>query len=129
MRAWLHERNGQPADPLFPTVHGGQLSRDAVEDLLAKHVRTASSHCPSLKQKRVSPHVLRHAAAMDLLLHGVDRSVIALWLGHESVETTQVYLHANMQLKQAALAKTAPLDVRTGRYSPGDRLLAFLKSL
>jgi site-specific recombinase XerD len=129
LRAWLREQNGPPANPLFPNVRGGQLSRDAVENLLAKHVRTASLHCPSLKQKRVSPHVLRHTAAMDLLQHGVDRSVIALWLGHESVETTQMYLHANLQLKEAALARTAPLNVRAGRYRPGDRLLAFLKSL
>jgi len=129
LRAWLREQNGPPANPLFPNIRGGPLSRDAVEDLLAKHVRTASLHCPSLKQKRVSPHVLRHSAAMDLLHHGVDRSVIALWLGHESVETTQVYLHANLQLKEAALARTTPLNVRAGRYRPGDRLLAFLTSL
>ncbi len=129
LRAWLREQKGRPEDVLFPTARGGQLSRDAVEDLLAKHVRTASLSCPSLKQKHVSPHVLRHTSAMDLLQHGVDRSVIALWLGHESVETTQMYLHANLQLKQAALARTAPLNVRAGRYRPGDRLLAFLKSL
>lgn len=129
LRAWLREQNAPPANPLFPTVRGEQLSRDAIEDLLAKHVRIASLSCPSLKQKHVSPHVLRHTSAMDLLQHGVDRSVIALWLGHESVETTQMYLHANLQLKQAALARTAPLNVRAGRYHPGDRLLAFLKSL
>jgi len=129
LRAWLRERNGRLADPLFPTVRGGQLSRDAVEDLLAKHVRAASPRCASLKHKRVSPHVLRHAAAMDLLQHGVDRSVISLWLGHESVETTQMYLHADLQLKEAALARTAPLNVGVGRYRPGDRLMAFLKSL
>lgn len=129
LRGWLREQNGRPADPLFPNVRGGKLSRDAVEDLLAKHVRTASLRCPSLKRKRVSPHVLRHSAAMDLLQHDVDRSVIALWLGHESVETTQMYLHANMQLKEAALARTTPSKVRAGRYRPGDRLLAFLKSL
>jgi integrase/recombinase XerD len=129
LRAWLREHNGSPTSPLFPNIRGGQLSRDAVEDLLAKHVRSASLRCPSLKQKRVSPHVLRHTAAMDLLQHGVDRSVIALWLGHESIETTQMYLHANLQLKEAALARTAPLNVRPGRYRPDDRLLAFLKSL
>jgi site-specific recombinase XerD len=129
LRAWLRERNGRPADPLFPSVRSGQLSRDAVEDLLAKHLRTASLRCASLKHKRVSPHVLRHSAAMDLLQHGVDRSVISLWLGHESVETTQMYLHADLQLKEAALAKTAPLNVGVDRYRPGDRLMAFLKSL
>jgi integrase/recombinase XerD len=129
LRAWLREQNSSPTSPLFPNTRGGHLSRDAVEDLLAKHVHTASPRCPSLKQKRVSPHVLRHSAAMDLLHHGVDRSVIALWLGHESVETTQMYLHANLQLKEAALARTVPLNVRAGRYRPGDRLMAFLKSL
>jgi site-specific recombinase XerD len=129
MRAWLRERNGRPADPLFPTVRGGHLSRDAVEDLLEKHVHTASLRCASLKHKRVSPHVLRHSAAMDLLQHGVDRSVISLWLGHESVETTQMYLHADMQLKEAALARTAPVNVGAARYRPSDRVLAFLRSL
>jgi site-specific recombinase XerD len=129
LRGWLREQDGRPGDPLFPNVRGGHLSRDAVEDLLAKYVRTASLRCPSLKRKRVSPHVLRHSLAMDLLQHHVDRSVIALWLGHESVETTQMYLHANMQLKEAALARTTPSKVRAGRYHPGDRLLAFLKSL
>lgn len=129
LRAWLRERDGRPTDPLFPTIRGGQLSRDAVEDLLAKHVRTASQQCASLRQKRVSPHVLRHSAAMDLLQHGVDRSVISLWLGHESVETTQIYLHADLQLKEAALARTAPQNVGVGRYRPADRLMAFLKSL
>jgi integrase/recombinase XerD len=123
LRAWLREQNGRPED------RGGQLSRDAVEDLLAKHVNTASLRCASLKRKRVSPHVLRHSAAMDLLQHEVDRSVIALWLGHESVETTQMYLHADMQLKEAALARTTPTKARAGRYQPGDQLLAFLKSL
>lgn len=129
LRAWLREQNSRPTDPLFPSIRGGQLSRDAVADLLAKHAGTASLHCPSLKGKRISPHVLRHSAAMDLLQHDVDPSVIALWLGHESVETTQMYLHANMQLKEAALARTTPLRVRAGRYHPGDRLLAFLRSL
>lgn len=129
LRAWLRERKARPTDPLFPTVRGGQLSRDAVEDLLAKHVSNASLRCPSLKHKRISPHVLRHSAAMDLLHHGVDRSVIALWLGHESVETTQIYLHADLQLKEAALARTAPVNVGVGRYRPADRLMAFLKSL
>jgi site-specific recombinase XerD len=129
LRAWLREQHGQLADPLFPSIRGGKLSRDAVEDLLAKHVRTACLQCPSLKRKRISPHVLRHSAAMDLLQHGVDRSVIALWLGHESVETTQMYLHADLQLKEAALARTAPINVPVGRFRPGDRLLVFLKSL
>jgi integrase/recombinase XerD len=126
---WFRELRGQPSDPLFPNERGGPLSRDSIEHLLAKHTVCAQVLCPSLKQKRVSPHVLRHSTAMDLLQHGVDCSVIALWLGHESLETTQIYLQANLEMKEKALAKTAPLDVPKGRYIPGDRLLAFLRSL
>ncbi|TFG50774.1 MAG: integrase, partial [Candidatus Brocadiia bacterium] len=126
---WLHEQNGQPEAPLFPNARGTKLSRDGVEYLLGKHIATAIKKCPSLKSKRVSPHVLRHTAAMDLLQNGVDRSVIALWLGHETPNTVQVYLHADLKLKEQALAKTAPLDARSGRYRPDDRLLAFLKGL
>jgi len=129
LRSWLRERNAQPTEALFPSAQGHALSRDAVEDLLAKHTAVARAHCPSLKHKRVSPHVLRHSLAMDLLQHGVDRSVIALWLGHESIETTQVYLHANLELKQKALATTEPYHGRSGRYRPNDKLLAFLQSL
>ena len=126
---WLRERNGLPDDPVFPSVRGAKLSSDAVERLITKYIDTAKQTCPSLNRKRVSPHVLRHAAAMDLLHHGVDRSVIALWLGHESVETTQIYLHADMRMKEAALSRTAPLGVKPGRYRPDDKLLAFLESL
>lgn len=127
--AWLRERQAPPSAPLFCTVRGGALSRDAVEHLLAKHVRAAQAACPSLDHKRISPHVLRHTAAMELLEHGVDRSVIALWLGHESMETTQMYLQASLEMKEQALAKTVPLDVRPGRYRPDDPLLAFLDGL
>jgi integrase/recombinase XerD len=129
LRKWLRERQGKPEDALFPNVRGQSLSRDGVEYLLAKHVRTAHAHCPSLKSKRVSPHVLRHSLAMDMLQHGVDRSVIALWLGHESMNTTQVYLHANMELKEQALAKTKPLNTKYGRYRATDALLTFLQGL
>ena len=129
LSAWLGERCGRPEDPLFPSIRGGKLSRDAIKRLLTKHSAVAAQSCESLKRKRVSPHVLRHAAAMDLLQNGVDRSVIALWLGHESVETTQVYLHADMRLKEQALARTLPNGVRPGRYQPDDKLLAFLESL
>ena len=129
LHQWLPERNGQPSDVVFPNAQGSPLSRDGLEYLLAKHLAIARSTCPSLKAKRVSPHVLRHSAAMDLLQHGVDRSVIALWLGHESMETTQVYLHANLALKEEALAKTNPLKGRPGRYRPGDKLLTFLQDL
>jgi len=129
VRAWLRERQGGPVDPVFPNASGGVLSRDGVAYLLAKHVATARQHCDALPHKHVTPHVLRHTAAMELLQHGVDRAVIALWLGHESVETTQRYLHASLELKEQALAKTAPLNVAPGRYRPDDQLLAFLKGL
>lgn len=129
LTAWVRERQAQASDPLFPTARGPALSRDAVERLVARHVTTAQSRCPSLKRKHVSPHVLRHTAAMELLGHGVDRAVIALWLGHESVETTQMYLHADMRLKEQALARTTPADVKPGRYRPPDQLLAFLERL
>lgn len=126
---WLHEQRSQPSDPLFPNQRGGPLSRDGVEHLLARHLAVARVSCPSMSRKRISPHVLRHTAAMELLQHGVDRSVIALWLGHESVETTQMYLQASLEMKERALAKTTPIDTPAGRYHPDDRLLAFLKGL
>jgi site-specific recombinase XerD len=126
---WLRERAGQPADPLFPSIRGDRLSRDAIEHLLAKYAHRAAQTCPSLRGKRVSPHVCRHSAAMDLLHHGVGRSVIALWLGHESAETTNVYLHADMRLKEKALSHTEALGIKPGRYRPDDQLLAFLETL
>lgn len=129
IRSWLRERSGQPDDPLFPNRRGGFLSRDGVEYLLAKHVAVAGQTCPSIRKKSVSPHALRHTAAMELLQHGVDLMVIALWLGHESPETTQIYLQANLKMKEKALAKTMPVNVKPGRYQPKDQLLAFLKSL
>ena len=129
LRRWLRELPNAEDTPLFPNTRGTSLSRDGVEYLLAKHVLSASQQCPSLKNKRISPHVLRHTTAMELLQHGVDLSVIALWLGHESVETTQIYIQADLKMKEKALAKTAPLDVQSGRYRPDDHILAFLKSL
>ena len=129
LRIWLRERQGQPSDALFPNARGQPMSRDAVEYLLAKHIATARQVCASLKTKRVSPHVLRHSLAMELLQSGVDRSVIALWLGHESMETVQVYLHASLALKEQALAKTRPRKQPPGRYRPGDKLIAFLQGL
>ena len=130
LQAWLKEPTRKGAKPLFPTVHGGRLSADSVQSLLAKHVRVAGAGCPSLASKRVSPHVLRHSAAMELLQAGVDCSVIALWLGHESVETTQSYLHAHLALKEAALAKLKPYERgKRPRFRPNDRLLAFLEAL
>lgn len=129
LRHWLRERKGQPKDALFPNARGGPLSRDGVEYLLGRHTAAAARRCPSLAGKRVTPHVLRHTAAMNLLQAGVDRSVIALWLGHETLNTVQAYLHANLKLKEQALAKTAPVGAKTSRYRPDDKLLAFLKSL
>ena len=126
---WLRERAGADCDPLFPTVRGAKLSRDALELIVRRHTLSASRSCPSLIGKRVSPHVLRHSTAMELLHHGVDQSVIALWLGHESVETTQDYIHADLRLKEKALALiTAPAS-NPGRYRPDDTLLAFLEAL
>ena len=129
LRVWLAERNGEPTDPLFPTRPGHRLSRDSVEHLVAKHLATARQHCPSLRGKRISPHTLRHTTAMRLLEAGVDRSVIALWLGHESIKTTEIYLHAHLALKERALTRTAPPNTTAGRYKPPDTLLAFLEGL
>ncbi len=129
LRSWLRERGGGPADPLFPNARSGQLSPDGIEYIVGKHVVAARRHCSSLKRKRVTPHVLRHTAAMELLKAGVDRAVIALCLGHESVETTQMYLSADLELKERALARTTPPATRSIRYRPGDRLLDFLKGL
>lgn len=129
LRVWLRERAGSHMEPVFPTLRGGRLSSDAVQWLLAKHVTAAAERCPSLRRKRVSPHVLRHTCAMNLLQGGVDPAVIALWLGHESVQTTQMYLHADLALKERALARTAPPNTRPGRYRPPDALLAFLEAL
>jgi integrase/recombinase XerD len=129
IRAWLQEWRGEPEDPVFPTGRGRPLSRDAIALLVTKHTETASRSCTTLNAKSVSPHVLRHTAAMNLLRAGVDSTVIALWLGHESVETTQIYIHADMTIKERALARTAPFNTKPGRYRPTDTLLAFLEGL
>ncbi|MFK0278827.1 tyrosine-type recombinase/integrase [Ensifer sp. NPDC090286] len=129
LRIWLAERASAETEPLFVSNRGDRLSRDAVERIVRCHVGMASQHCSTLKRKRVTPHVLRHTAAMQLLQNGVDRTVIALWLGHESVETTQMYIHADIQLKEQAMAKTEPLSAPVGRYRPSDELLAFLETL
>jgi site-specific recombinase XerD len=114
---------------VFPTRAGHRLSSDAVERLVAKHTKTATSQCPSLQAKTVSPHTLRHSAAMTLLHSGTDITVIALWLGHESPTSTRVYLHADMAMKERALARTTPSDVTPGRYHAPDTLLDFLDQL
>jgi site-specific recombinase XerD len=129
LTSWTREPPKATGQPVFPNAQGGRLSAHGVQYLLAKHVATAATTCPSLKRKRVSPHVLRHTTAMDLLQEGIDRSVIALWLGHESIETTQMYLDANLDLKQRVLDRTTPPTGRPGRYRPDDKLLAFLKGL
>ena len=129
LAAWVRELPNVPDQPVFPNARGGHLSAHGVHYLLAKHVATATSTCPSLKHKRVSPHVLRHTTAMDLLQQGVEQCVIALWLGHESIETTQVYLDADLELKQRVLDAVTPLNGKPGRYRPDDKLLAFLNSL
>lgn len=129
LQTWIKERQGDADQALFPSMRGDKLSRDALEHLVRKHCLTASRSCPSLAGKRVSPHTLRHSTAMELLHHGVDQSVIALWLGHEFVETTQIYLHADMRLKEKALARVAAPTASPGRYRPDDQLLAFLEAL
>jgi integrase/recombinase XerD len=129
LQAWQHEQQSRSDTPVFPSARGQSLSRDGVAYLLAKYVAIACQHCPSLQQKRVSPHVLRHTAAMELLQSGVDCAVIALWLGHESMDTTQIYLHASLELKERALEKTTLINGHPGRYRPDDDLMAFLKGL
>jgi integrase/recombinase XerD len=129
LREWLAEQRGQPSDPVFPTARGGRLSADALQRLVLRHVATARRACPSLAAKHVKPHSLRHAAAMALLRGGVDLTVIALWLGHESTDTTQIYLHADMQLKERALAHTTARGLPPARFRPSDPLLAFLEGL
>jgi site-specific recombinase XerD len=129
LRTWLDERRGHAHEPIFPTRKGKTLSRDALERRLATYVTRASRTCASLHEKAVTLHVLRHTAAMRLLHAGVDTSVIALWLGHEQVETTQIYLHADLALKERALARTTPVQSSPGRYEPSDALLAFLEAL
>lgn len=129
MAAWMREPTRAPDQPVFPNARGGQLSAHGVQYLMAKHVATACRACPSLARKRVSPHVLRHTTAMDLASEGVEGSTLALWLGHESVETTQIYLDANLEMKSKLLDKLTPPESKPGRYRPDDALLAFLKSL
>ncbi len=129
LKAWIAQVGIGPDDPLFATIRGKPLSRDAVERIVQKHAKTAGQRSSTFRLKRVTPHVLRHTAAMQLLQSGVDRTIIALWLGHESVETTQVYIHADIEMKERAMALTKPVEDTGGRYRPGDELLAFLEAL
>ena len=127
--AWLIERGAEPDDPVFPSTRGGFLSADALQAPVVRYVVAAGTTCPSLAGRTITPHTLRHTAAMDLLRRGVDLRVIALWLGHESIETTQIYLHADMELKERALGYADPSGAKPTRFRPSDSLLAFLKSL
>jgi len=129
LKAWLHEPPLGDGKIVFPNLRGTSLSPDGVHYLFLRHVNTAAKACPSLVGKRVTVHVLRHTMAVDLVQAGVDRSVIALWLGHESVETTQIYLEATLAMKEKALEKTEPLSSKFSRYRPGDQLLGFLNNL
>ena len=129
LRRWINEREAPAIAPLFPARHGMRLSRDGLERLVKKYAKAAADNCPTLSRKHVSPHVLRHTTAVRLLQAGVDRAVIALILGHESVETTQMYLDADLNAKERAFAKTAPVGTKKGRYRPTSGVMAFLKSL
>lgn len=129
LRVWIAERAGQPTDPLFPTRTGRRLSPDAIERRVSIHATTAAKRCSSLQAKKLHPHVLRHTCAMSLLQARVDVSVIALWLGHADMRSTDAYIHADLSIKERALALTTPASVKPGRYEPPDSVLAFLESL
>ncbi len=129
LKAWHFIEKPSPTASVFPTRQGSRLSSDAVQRLLGNYVEASITKCPSLKKKKISPHVLRHSTAMRLLQSGVGQSVIALWLGHESIETTQIYLNADLQMKENVLKKVAPLKNKYRRYQPTDQLLVFLEGL
>ncbi len=129
LRAWLQERGGEADDPVFPNQRSRPLTHDSLDYLLARNLAVARTDCPSLQGKRGTPHTLRHSAAMELLHNGVDRATIALWLGHESVETTDIYLHADLELKERAMARTTPVGTPMRKYEPQDHVLAFLNGL
>jgi integrase/recombinase XerD len=129
IQTWLDERGGNPHDPLFPGPSGHPIGRDAIRKLVIKHATTATAFCPSIGSKHVGVHTLRHSCAMNLLQGGVDLATIAIWLGHEDLRTVQIYLHADLAMKERALARTAPPDTNPGRYRPSDALLTFLTNL
>lgn len=129
IKAWVKERAGLEADPLFPNARRCRLSADGVQFILAKHVAAAQQWCPSLKEKRISPHVLRHTAAMNLLHSGADTTTIALWLGHEGIETVSMYVVADLESKIKILDKTTGPDANLKRFRPDDKLLAFLHAI
>jgi site-specific recombinase XerD len=129
LNAWLREPQRGEDNILFPNARGGRLSVHGVQYMLNKHRNAAATSCPTLKGKRVTVHRLRHTMAVDLLQEGVDRSTIALWLGHQHVQTTQIYLDATLAMKERALEKVTPHQGRPSRYRQDDRLLTFLKNL
>ena len=129
VRGWMAEIGATPDQFLFPSRWGGRLSADAVQRLLREYVRAAQDTCASLARKRITPHVLRHTAAMEFLQAGIDRSLIAIWLGHESIETTQIYLDASLAMKEQLLARTRPFASKPTRFKPDDKLMAFLQAL
>jgi site-specific recombinase XerD len=131
LRDWLTEHPGQGCDddPLFTTRQGTSLSRDAIHARITKYQQTAARSCPSLADKNLTPHALRHSTAMHLRHAGVDNAVIALWLGHHDIRSTQIYIHADLELKERALDRTTPPGVPSGRFQPSDQLLAFLEAL
>lgn len=129
LREWLKEHSGISTDPVFPSLRGVRLSRDAVEKLVKKYAQIAKHSCPSIEEKKITPHVLRHTTAVHLLQAGVDTSLIALYLGHESIETTQIYLKADLSIKEKALAKVMPIATKFKRFKPDDKLLSFLEAL
>ena len=129
LREWLRERQGEPGDPLFPSRRGRPLTTDAVAARVAKHAATGAALCPSLANEHVTPHVLRHSNAMFLRAKGKDLATIALWLGHESTQSTQMYLHADLNIKQQTIDRTAIPGTPPGRYRPSDPILDFLEGL
>ena len=129
LAAWIRERAGEPGDPLFPTSRGRALSRDAIALLVTKYAAIAAVTCPTLRAKPVSPRTLRHTCAMNLLRSGADPAVIALWLGHANLRSVERYIHADMSIKERALARTTPIGSSPRRYQPSDRLIAFLETL
>jgi len=129
LRVWLAERKGTQSDPLFPAITGKALSRDAIEHRIVLYASIACKSCPSMRTKHVTAHTLRHTCAMRLLSSGVDVTLIALWLGHEQVSTTNIYLHADMTRKEMAIASTIQPATTPGRYRASDPVLAFLEAL
>ena len=129
LKEWFQECAGEPSDPVFLNQRGRALTHDSLDYLLKKNLAVARDKCPALRDKRVTPHTLRHTAAMELLRNGVDRATIALWLGHEQIETTYIYLHADLKLKEQAMARTTPSGTPIGKYQPEDAVLAYLNNL